>query len=136
MRKSTSSTSFQGHQLPNTGYGPLDRKILSASMRVLDTALSHHDRVNLARLDFRCPGDYDQEFSNQAFSATMAELKRYCDRKDYGMSYVAVKELGQDGKPHIHAAIFTDGARCKSSYYIYQKAEEIWEKKICKRQNI
>ena len=100
---------------------PMNRKILKALDNVRDDYRSNHSKMFEMRMDVHLPEGTDQS-KIMVFNHRFIESQK---NKGHAPAYVMVREVGKKGNIHYHMALFLDGQKVQSTYYVFKDAERI-----------
>ena len=101
---------------------PMNGKILKAIDNVMDDYNDHHSKMFAMRLDVHLPEGTDQR-KIMVFNHRFIESQK---NKGYDPAYVMVREIGEErGNVHYHMALFLNGQKIESTYYVFKDAERI-----------
>ena len=100
---------------------PMYKKILNAIDNVRDDYMDRHSKTFAMRGDVHLPEGSDQSLIMKVNHRFIESQKN----KGYGPAYVMVREVSPDGKIHYHMALFLDGQKVKSTYYVFKDMERI-----------
>ena len=100
---------------------PMYKKILNAIDNVRDDYMDCHSKTFAMRGDVHLPEGSDQSLIMKVNHRFIESQKN----KGYGPAYVMVREVSPDGKIHYHMALFLDGQKVKSTYYVFKDMERI-----------
>ena len=101
----------------------MNGKILKAIDNVRDDYSDKHSKMLTMRMDVRLPDGTDQS-RIMVFNHRFIESQK---NKGYDPAYVMVREVSDEGKTHYHMALFLNGQKIQSPYYVFKDAERILE---------
>ena len=99
----------------------MNGKILNAIDNVRDDYGKHHSKMFTMRIDVRLPNGTDQR-KIMIFNHRFIESQK---NKGYDPAYVMVREVSDEGRTHYHMALFLNGQKIESTYYVFKDAERI-----------
>ena len=99
----------------------MNGKILKAIDRVRDDYSDNHSTMLTMRMDVHLPEGTDQS-RIMAFNHRFIESQK---NKGYDPAYVMVREVSDEDKTHYHMALFLNGQKIQSPYYVFKDAERI-----------
>ena len=99
----------------------MNDKILNAIDNVRDDYMSRHSKTFAMRGDIHLPEGSDQKLIMKV-NHRFVESQR---NKGRAPAYVMVREVGKKGNIHYHMALFLDGQKVKSTYYVFKDLERI-----------
>jgi hypothetical protein len=100
---------------------PMNKKILKTTDNLIDDFFDRHSKLFGMRQDVHLPEGSDQSLIMKVNHRFIESQKN----KGYGPAYVMVREVSPDGKTHYHMALFLDGQKVKSTYYVFKDMERI-----------
>ena len=100
---------------------PMNGKILKAIDNVRDDYIDNHSKMLTMRMDVHLPEGTDQG-RIMVFNHRFIESQK---NKGYDPAYVMVREVSDEGKTHYHMALFLNGQKIQSPYYVFKDAERI-----------
>ena len=99
----------------------MNGNILKAIDNVMDDYGEHHSKMFALRIDVHLPDGMDQG-KIMTFNHRFNESQK---NKGYDPAYVMVREVSDEGKTHYHMALFLNGQKVQSPYYVFKDAERI-----------
>ena len=100
---------------------PMNGKILKAIDNVMDDYRNRHSKTFAMRMDVHLPEGTDQS-KIMIFNHRFIEKEK---NQGYDPAYVMVREVSDEGKTHYHMALFLNGQKIQSPYYVFKDAERI-----------
>ena len=99
----------------------MNGKILKAIDNIMDDYSDNHSKMLTMRMDVHLPEGTDQS-RIMAFNHRFIESQK---NKGYDPAYVMVREVSDEDKTHYHMALFLNGQKIQSPYYVFKDAERI-----------
>ena len=95
---------------------PMYKKILNTIDKVRDDYMGRHSKIFAMRGDVHLPEGSDQSLIMK-FNHRFIESQK---NKGYDPAYIMAREISPEGKIHYHMALFLNGQKIQSTYYVFE----------------